>query len=311
MSCKILVMHHNGFQYNELQDTCDASQWILVLKAQVPVLIHAREVYTSNIFAKFQDEYMKSLSIKVNTGCGKNTLSTIYNVSKHEHTREYIITVTKVGHISCTCLKFESMGILCCHAIRVLDVVKGVSRIPTEYILDRWTKNAKGVYIKEVNEQEIEIKDPKLITMNRYKVLCHIFVRMVAKAFETDDGYEVAVACANELSSKLKQIAEDGPRVDDRALSDNDKYFNQDPMSKGNIYENSDLSASQTMACASLSHSSEFSLSLPYRNFTQMLTEPFSLDTFAHAQKSYSFFHDQENLFESQGSQKFQDNNTL
>ncbi|XP_009799717.1 protein FAR1-RELATED SEQUENCE 5-like isoform X2 [Nicotiana sylvestris] len=280
-------------RYNELQDTCDASQHILVLKAQVPILIHAREVYTSNIFAKFQDEYMKSLSIKVNIGCGKNILSTIYNVSKHGHTRQYIVTVTEVGHISYTCLKFESMGILCCDAIRVLDVVKGVSRIPTEHILDRWTKNAKGVNIKEVDEQEIEIKDPKLITMNRYRVLCPIFVRMVAKTSKTDDGYKVVVACANELSSKLKQIAEvstpsfctsgstrdlpeennniniltraknlkkkdgkrhkkrikpslevnanckkargnksssakqDGPRVDDRALSDNDKYFIQ------------------------------------------------------------------------------------
>nr|XP_016513209.1 PREDICTED: protein FAR1-RELATED SEQUENCE 5-like [Nicotiana tabacum] len=364
-------------RYNELQDTCDASQHILVLKAQVPILIHAREVYTSNIFAKFQDEYMKSLSIKVNIGCGKNILSTIYNVSKHGHTREYIVTVTEVGHISYTCLKFESMGILCCDAIRVLDVVKGVSRIPTEHILDRWTKNAKGVNIKEVDEQEIEIKDPKLITMNRYRVLCPIFVRMVAKTSKTDDGYKVVVACANELSSKLKQIAEvstpsfctsgstrdlpeennniiiltraknlkkkdgkrhkkrikpslevnanckkargnksssakqDGPRVDDRALSDNDKYFIQNPISKGNIYENSDLSTSQTITCASLSHSSEFSLSLPYPNFTQMLTEPFSLDTFAHVQKSYLFFHDQANLFESRGSQKFQDNNTL
>ncbi|XP_075088489.1 protein FAR1-RELATED SEQUENCE 4-like [Nicotiana tabacum] len=156
--------------------------------------------YGKNFFS--DDEYMKSLSIKVNIGCGKNTLSTIYNVSKHEHTREYIVTVTEVSHISCTCLKFESMGILCCHAIRVLDVMKGVSRISTEYILDRWTKNAKGVNIKEVNEQEIEIKDPKLITMNRYRVLCPIFVRMVAKASETDDGYKVAVACANELNRR-------------------------------------------------------------------------------------------------------------
>ncbi|XP_070054593.1 protein FAR1-RELATED SEQUENCE 5-like [Nicotiana tabacum] len=195
-------------RYNELQDTCNASQRIPVLKAQVPILVHDREVYTSNIFAKSQDEYMKSLSIRVNIGCEKNTLSTIYKVSKHGHTREYIVTVTEVGNISCTCLKFESMGILCCHAIRVLDVVNGVSRIPTEYILERWTKNTKGVNIKEVDKQEIEIKDPKLITMNRYRVICPIFVKMVAKASETNDGYKVVVACANELSSKLKQITE-------------------------------------------------------------------------------------------------------
>lgn len=45
----------------KLQDTCDdASQRLPVLKAEVPLLAHAREVYTPNIFTKFQDEYMKS-----------------------------------------------------------------------------------------------------------------------------------------------------------------------------------------------------------------------------------------------------------
>ncbi|XP_075091674.1 protein FAR1-RELATED SEQUENCE 5-like [Nicotiana tabacum] len=96
-------------RYNELQDTCDASQEIPVLKAQVPILVHAREVYTSNIFAKFQDEYMKSLSIKVNIGCEKNTLSTIYKVSKNGHTREYIVIVTEVGHISCVSWKKKKL----------------------------------------------------------------------------------------------------------------------------------------------------------------------------------------------------------
>ncbi|XP_059306355.1 protein FAR1-RELATED SEQUENCE 5-like [Lycium ferocissimum] len=192
-------------RYNELQDTCDASQRFPVLKAQVHILAHAREVYTSHIFAYFQDEYMKSLSMKVNR-CEDNNLSTMYKVSKHGHTREYIVKVTEIGHISCPCMKFESMGILFCHTIRILDVVRGVSRIPTEYILKRWTIDAKAEDIKEVDGQDIEINDPKLITTNRYRVLCPIFVKLVTKASETDDGYKEAIVCANELSSKLKEI---------------------------------------------------------------------------------------------------------
>ncbi|XP_060202428.1 protein FAR1-RELATED SEQUENCE 1-like [Lycium barbarum] len=192
-------------RYNELQDTCDASQRFPVLKAQVHILAHAREVYTSHVFAYFQDEYMKSLSMKVNR-CEENNLSTMYKVSKHRHTREYIVKVTEIGHISCPCMKFESMGILFFHTIRILDVVRGVSRIPTEYILKRWTIDAKAEDIKEVDGQDIEIKDPKLITTNRYRVLCPIFVRLATKASETDDGYKEAIACANELSSKLKEI---------------------------------------------------------------------------------------------------------
>lgn len=86
---------------------------------------------------------MISLSIKVN-GSEENNLSTMYKVNKHGNAQEYIVKVTKFDKISCTCMKFESMGILCCHVIRILDVVRGVSRIPTEYILKRWTINAKA-----------------------------------------------------------------------------------------------------------------------------------------------------------------------
>lgn len=45
MSCKIY--------------TYDASQRLSVLKADVLILAHAREIYTPNIFTRFQDEYMK------------------------------------------------------------------------------------------------------------------------------------------------------------------------------------------------------------------------------------------------------------
>nr|XP_016514616.1 PREDICTED: protein FAR1-RELATED SEQUENCE 5-like [Nicotiana tabacum] len=133
-------------RYNELQDTCDASQRLPVLKAKVLILFHARE--------------------------------------------------------------FESMGILCCHIIRILDVIREVDKILYEYILKRWTKTAKAVNIKEIDGQDIEIKDSKLIIVNRYRIICPIFVRMTAKASETDEGYKLAATCANELSARLKQIME-------------------------------------------------------------------------------------------------------
>ncbi|XP_009770554.1 protein FAR1-RELATED SEQUENCE 5-like [Nicotiana sylvestris] len=193
-------------RYNELQDTCDALR-LPILKAKVPILFHAREVYTPNSFSKFQDEYMKSLIIKVN-GCEENNFPIMYKVSKYGHTREQIVKVTEADHISCTCMKFESMGILCCHTIRILDVIRGVDKIPDEYILKRWTKTTKVVNIKEIDGQDIEIKDSKLIVVNRYRILCPIFVRMAAKASETDEGYKLAAICANELSTRLKQIME-------------------------------------------------------------------------------------------------------
>nr|XP_009596380.1 protein FAR1-RELATED SEQUENCE 1-like [Nicotiana tomentosiformis] len=132
----------------------------------------------------------------------------MYKVSNYGHTREHIVKLAEADHISCTCMQFESMGILCCHAIRILDVIRGVSKIPDEYILKRWTKTAKAINIKEINGQDIEIKDSKLTFVNRYRILCPIFVRMAAKASETDESYKLATSCVNELSARLKQIME-------------------------------------------------------------------------------------------------------
>lgn len=105
---------------------------------------------------------MRSLSIRVNE-CEKNNSLIMHMVSKHGHTRERIVKVGEVGDtISCSCMKFESIGILCRHIIRILDVVRGVTRIPLEYILKRWMKNAKVDNIREIDGQDIE-KDPKLM----------------------------------------------------------------------------------------------------------------------------------------------------
>ena len=41
--------------------------------------------------------------------------------------------------ISCTCKKSETHGLLCSHAIKVLDTLD-IKVIPDKYILKRWTK---------------------------------------------------------------------------------------------------------------------------------------------------------------------------
>ncbi|XBI12231.1 hypothetical protein VPH35_139130 [Triticum aestivum] len=44
----------------------------------------------------------------------------------------------------CECGHFTHMGMLCCHAFKVIDYV-GVTQIPKRHILKRWTKNARDI----------------------------------------------------------------------------------------------------------------------------------------------------------------------
>uniref|UniRef100_A0A8R7R0B9 SWIM-type domain-containing protein n=1 Tax=Triticum urartu TaxID=4572 RepID=A0A8R7R0B9_TRIUA len=45
---------------------------------------------------------------------------------------------------SCECAMFEHMGILCRHALKMMVHV-GVCRIPSHYILKRWSRDARDV----------------------------------------------------------------------------------------------------------------------------------------------------------------------
>ena len=49
--------------------------------------------------------------------------------------------------ISCSCKSFQSLGILCRHALKVFDT-NNITTLPTQYVLKRWTKEAKkGVVV--------------------------------------------------------------------------------------------------------------------------------------------------------------------
>ena len=52
------------------------------------------------------------------------------------------------GSGSCSCKKFEAVGIQCCHVLKVLDL-KNIKGLPEQYILKRWRKDARSVQIGE------------------------------------------------------------------------------------------------------------------------------------------------------------------
>ena len=55
--------------------------------------------------------------------------------------------------VSCNCRKFERGGILCSHALKILDVMD-IKVLPEKYILKRWTKDAKNEKIGRASCRE-------------------------------------------------------------------------------------------------------------------------------------------------------------
>ncbi|XP_050374583.1 protein FAR1-RELATED SEQUENCE 5-like [Argentina anserina] len=133
-------------QYKELIADFKMLQTSLMLIVEVAILQHARDMYTPEAFQLFQNEYTRSLNYKV------------YKVGKKEETSEY---------------KVSYMG-------KFLDK-KNVSKIPTEYILKRWTRNAKG---RTITNYHVPSDNHKESIGKRYGHLCRSFREVASVAAE-------------------------------------------------------------------------------------------------------------------------------
>lgn len=132
----------NDWHYKELEANYDMGQHMPRLMGDVILLKQARDIYTPKMFEWFQLEYETCLNIVVNQ-CTENGSLSEYKVSIYGQLQEYTVTFNSVDeNVACNCMKFEFMGILCSHALKVLDY-QNLKLLPTKYILKRWTKDAR------------------------------------------------------------------------------------------------------------------------------------------------------------------------
>lgn len=107
------------------------------------MLGQASHVYTNKIYKLFEEELLGSIGT---TWTEVSSSDTIHTFEVCEEGSQRGCTVQFNSHnaeIFCSCKKFESLGILCCHALWVFSI-KNFTRIPNQYLLKRWTKEAKG-----------------------------------------------------------------------------------------------------------------------------------------------------------------------
>ncbi|XP_058114875.1 protein FAR1-RELATED SEQUENCE 5-like [Magnolia sinica] len=175
-----------------------------VLKMQLPMEIQAAETYTRVVFKEFQEELVRSLSYTVEEVEGGWDLKT-YRVRQywHEirpHTVTFNVSETRA---TCTCLMFESEGILCRHALKVF-LTSGVLELPSYYILERWTRNAR---IRDVYDQQEVIMpaDLKKSVTLRYNDLCRRAIKCAEDGATSVEVYDMAVSAIERC---LKEITE-------------------------------------------------------------------------------------------------------
>ncbi|XP_050259986.1 protein FAR1-RELATED SEQUENCE 5-like [Quercus robur] len=188
----------------ELQAEFKMRQTTPVLQLDVEMLRHAVMLYTPKMFKMFQDEYMKMGDCTIFKVSKSDTIIE-YKVKYRQKTQEHLVKYeASTTNVQCSCMKFSFVGILCVHALKVLDK-KNIQILPTHYILKRWTQDAKLGSIK--NYHGVDIKGNAQESLGkRYSHLCHNFREVSILAAESEIMYDYAKKCSETLLKDLQEM---------------------------------------------------------------------------------------------------------
>ncbi|XP_020110565.1 protein FAR1-RELATED SEQUENCE 5-like [Ananas comosus] len=145
-----------GWRKNEAEEDyrCHRREPLRAIKHS-DILKHAGQIYTHKIYKVFENEFLDgcgATSVE-ETACGGTLFRFELKMQGRGLKACIVILDTSTLLVSCSCKKFETMGILCSHALKAFSL-KNVDRIPERYILKRWTKEAKKGLYKLIDQDE-------------------------------------------------------------------------------------------------------------------------------------------------------------
>ncbi|XP_060959219.1 protein FAR1-RELATED SEQUENCE 5-like [Cannabis sativa] len=177
-------------RYEELKADFRVSQRNLAPSLPIEILNHAANVYTPAVLRMFEVEFSKAYScaMELITELGvMREYKLTPNGKSFHHTVKYD---SSINTTLCSCKKFEFAGILCSHILKVFSF-HNIVKIPSQYILKRWTKHAK----MGVTSSTFEIKqgdDPKTCLALRYQDLSRSYTHIVTRASVIEKAYKLA-----------------------------------------------------------------------------------------------------------------------
>lgn len=154
------------------------------LKSPSPWEKQMSTVYTHTIFKKFQVEVLGVVGCHPKKSSEDGTIVT-YKVQDCEKEEDFMVTWNELkSEVSCFCCLFEYKGFLCRHAMIVLQIC-GRSSIPPQYILKRWTKDAKSRLLISEGAEWLQTR------VQRYNDLCKRAIELSEEGSLSDENYNI------------------------------------------------------------------------------------------------------------------------
>ncbi|RYQ89150.1 hypothetical protein Ahy_B09g095953 isoform A [Arachis hypogaea] len=103
--------------------------------------------------------------------------------------------------VRCECNLFESSGVLCCHCLEVFHSFK-VYKVPSCYVLPRWSKNIKRKHTYIKSSHDVNRSD---VSHDAFKGLCAHFYNIAQEFVNDDDETALLHAALEETRAKLSE----------------------------------------------------------------------------------------------------------
>ncbi|XP_062085665.1 protein FAR1-RELATED SEQUENCE 5-like [Humulus lupulus] len=177
-------------RYEELKADFRVSQRNLAPSLSIEILNHETYVYTPPVLRMFEVAFSKAYNYAMGL-CNELGAVAEYKLTPNgkyfHHTVKYD---SSINVAICSCKKFEFARILCSHILKVFSF-RNVVKIPSQYILKRWTKHAKMGATGSTSEIK-QGDDPKACLAMRYQDLSRSYTHIVTRASTTEKAYKVA-----------------------------------------------------------------------------------------------------------------------
>lgn len=193
--------------YQEALDDLESRQFRPVLRVRLSYESQASEMYTKEVFQKFQEEVVLMSTCYGITQIRASGTIVTYMVKEHNdvdgstsEAKNFEVVYEKQGSdVRCLCSCFNFNGYLCRHALSILHY-NDVEEIPGQYILQRWRKDVQRHYIPNViSNSIIDSSNP----IQRHEHLHLHAMQVVAEGMASQEHRRVAW---QELKKSLNKV---------------------------------------------------------------------------------------------------------
>lgn len=181
---------------------CHGSEATIILRSNA-MEKEAAKIYSCAIFKLFQAELLECLSVAVEE-IPSDGMKTTFKLTEGDPRKEKTVEFNSLeSHVICSCKKYESVGILCVHALKVLNA-RNIFSIPPQYILKRWTKSAKDGMVADGHEAEVPAESQRHLHPLKSKLM-HNAVNVITKSLANQGTWMIV---DDHLKMALRKVEE-------------------------------------------------------------------------------------------------------